>query len=271
MNSRPWRLALHPWSLDTTPLADVLRVARATGWDAVELRHKNLEDAIAAVGSREQALDLVRTSELPVSAVGVETGWLFAQGEEQARLLASFAESCRVAAALDCDLVMSAIGPGQGTVAQAAASVRAAGDLAGEHGVRLALEFNAPHPQINSLERVNEVLAAADHPRCGLLLDAFHLHHSGRPGGGFADVPVEQILYVQYADTPGGLPAAAAGMQRLPPGQGVAQLREFFALLAEKGYAGDLSYEAPNPAAWARDPSEVAREALLATRALLPQ
>jgi hypothetical protein len=32
---------------------------------------------------------------------------------------------------------------------------------------------------------------------------------------------------------------------------------------------GPLSYEAPNPAAWARDPVEVAREALLATRAVL--
>ena len=41
-------------------------------------------------------------------------------------------------------------------------------------------------------------------------------------------------------------------------------------LLAEKGYLGALSYEAPNPAAWARDPTEVAREALAATRALLP-
>jgi sugar phosphate isomerase/epimerase len=49
----------------------------------------------------------------------------------------------------------------------------------------------------------------------------------------------------------------------------VGALGEFFALLAEKGYTGYLSYEAPNPAAWARDPYAVAREALLATRAVL--
>ena len=35
-----------------------------------------------------------------------------------------------------------------------------------------------------------------------------------------------------------------------------------------KGYAGYCSYEAPNPAAWARDPADVAREALEATRAV---
>jgi sugar phosphate isomerase/epimerase len=50
----------------------------------------------------------------------------------------------------------------------------------------------------------------------------------------------------------------------------VVAFRELFGLLAEKGYTGYLSYEAPNPAAWARDPRDVAREALLATRAVLP-
>ena len=54
---------------------------------------------------------------------------------------------------------------------------------------------------------------------------------------------------------------------RLPPGKGIVRWREVFQLLAEKGYAGYLSYEAPNPAQWARPPQEVAREALAATGA----
>lgn len=39
--------------------------------------------------------------------------------------------------------------------------------------------------------------------------------------------------------------------------------------LIEKGYAGYLSYEAPNPALWAKPPEVVAREGAAATRALL--
>ena len=42
-----------------------------------------------------------------------------------------------------------------------------------------------------------------------------------------------------------------------------------FDLLREKGYAGHLSFEAPNPALWARPPAEVARAAAAATRRLL--
>jgi sugar phosphate isomerase/epimerase len=57
---------------------------------------------------------------------------------------------------------------------------------------------------------------------------------------------------------------------RLQPGQGIVPFAEIFKVLEEKAYPGYLSYEAPNPSAWAREPADVAREALLATRALLP-
>ena len=32
------RLALHTWSLDTTPLGEALAAIKAAGWNAVELR-----------------------------------------------------------------------------------------------------------------------------------------------------------------------------------------------------------------------------------------
>jgi sugar phosphate isomerase/epimerase len=51
----------------------------------------------------------------------------------------------------------------------------------------------------------------------------------------------------------------------------VVPFREVFAAIAARGYGGFISYEAPNPAAWSRDPTEVAREALEATRPLLPR
>ena len=58
-------------------------------------------------------------------------------------------------------------------------------------------------------------------------------------------------------------------MDRLIPGGGIVRWSEVFALLAEKNYQGYLSFEAPNPALWARPALEVARDAAVATRALL--
>ena len=41
----PYELALHTWTLDTTPLADALRIAKRTGWNAVELRRIDFDRA----------------------------------------------------------------------------------------------------------------------------------------------------------------------------------------------------------------------------------
>ena len=104
------QLALHTSTLDTTPLAEVLRVARDTGWDAVELRRVDFDRAEAAGQSEHDVLELVRHSQLAVSAVGVAAGWMFAVGDERAHLLDRFTRSCFVANALDCPIVMSAGG-----------------------------------------------------------------------------------------------------------------------------------------------------------------
>ena len=262
-------LALHTWTLDTTPLADLLRIARATGWDALELRRLDFVRAAEAGVSAEQVIDLVRASGLPVACVGVEFGWMCATGDERQRLLAVFDEQCTRAAALGCSLVMSPVDKGRVDLRRAADGVRAVGDIAARHGVRLAIEFNSQAEQLNRLEPLRDVVARADHPRCGLLLDTYHLGRSGADLHTLDDLALEEIVYVQYSDVPRDGLAPGQIMPRLAPGQGTFPFALFFTLLAKWGYAGAISYEAPNPAAWARDPAEVAREALTATRAAL--
>ena len=56
---------------------------------------------------------------------------------------------------------MSPVDKGRGDVARAAAGVREVGDIAQRHGVRLAVEFNSQCDQINTLERVREIMPAA--------------------------------------------------------------------------------------------------------------
>jgi sugar phosphate isomerase/epimerase len=267
------RLALHTWTLDTTPLVDALRAAKQAGWNAVELRRIDFTRCLDAGMSNTQVLDLVRKSGLKVACVGTEYGLIFAKGEERNRLLKALDETCANAVALGCNLVMTS--PGQnppGTVQEAAANFRAGGEIAKRHGVRFALEFNSQHGVINRLEAGRKVVELANHPNCGLLLDAYHLERSGGGGRGFESYPAEKIFAFQFSDVPGGPPLAVKRPNdRLPPGKGIVRWREVFQLLKEKGYPGYLSYEAPNPDYWSRPPEEVAREALEATRKLLAQ
>ncbi len=264
------RLALHTWSLDTTPLVDALAACKQAGWNGIELRRIDFTRCHDEGRDNAQVLDLVRASGVEVACVGTEYGLIFAQGGERDRLLDVLDLTCRNAVALKCDLVMIAPGQNDGPIATAVANFRAGGEVAQRHGVRLALEFNSQHSVINTLAVARDLLAATAHRSCGLLLDAYHLERSRDGGRGFEAVPPRDIFAFQYSDVPSGAAASERRpTDRLPPGRGCVRWLDVFRLLAEKGYPGYLSYEAPNPLQWQRPAQEVAREAAEATRSLL--
>jgi 2-keto-myo-inositol isomerase len=270
MTEKFGRLALHMWTIDTTPLAKALDAARAGGYDAVELRRIDFTRCFDAGMNNAQVLDLVKKSGIPVGVLGVEYGWLFATGEESKRLFKVFRESCENAVALGCTMLMSAPGQVSGPIKDAIKYLREAGDIAAGYNLRLAIEFNSQHDVLNKLAVLRELIDGAGKRNCGYLIDAYHFARSGAPGRGFQEVPAEQVFCFQYSDLSSN---PVTGMRRptdrLPPGKGVIRWREVLGLLAEKSYTGYLSYEAPNPEQWARSPYDVAREGVELTRKLL--
>ncbi len=270
MTEKFGRLALHMWTIDTTPLKTALDAARVAGYDAVELRRTDFKRCYDAGMSNAQVLDLIKQSGIPVGVLGVEYGWLFATGDESKRLFQVFRESCENAVALNCSMLMSAPGPAQGTIRDAIGYLKQAGDIAAEYGLKLAIEFNSQHPILNKLAVLTELITGADKANCGYLVDAYHFTRSGAGGRGFESIPAEQIFCFQYSDlSPNPVTGVARPTDRLPPGKGVVKWRELLGLLAEKNYTGYLSYEAPNPEQWERSPYDVAREGVELTRKLL--
>ncbi len=166
-------------------------------------------------------LDLVRAAGLPVSAMGLEYGWIFSTGAERERLLGVFRECCENAVALGCGMMMSAIGPGTAPTDEAVANIRRAGEIAGSFGLRLTLEYQFQHPVVRSLDILRELIARAARANVGLLLDAHHLQRGGRPRARLrgrarrGDLP--RPVQRRARRTAGGLPP----VDRLPPGQGV--------------------------------------------------
>ena len=265
------RIGLHSWTLDTTPIEDVLRIARDAGYACVELRFIDYKRSLERGMTREQYLDQVRGSGIEVGVMGIENGLVFAQGEERERLFESFETSCANAVALECRTLM--ISPGQnphGSIEDAAANLGAAGRIAARHDLKLALEFSSGHPMLNSLAIAQAIVAATNLPNVGLLLDAYHLHATGSGGRAFESVPPDQIFAFQFSDVPPGARCGRGSpLDRLPPGQGEVQWRDVFTVLDEKAYAGYIVYEAPNPVQWNRSPEEVAREGIEAAQALI--
>jgi 2-keto-myo-inositol isomerase len=271
MSEKFGRLALHMWTIDTTPLATALDAAKQAGFDAVELRRTDFKRCFDAGMSNVQVLDLIRKSGIPVGVLGVEYGWLFATGEESERLFKVFRESCENAVALNCKMLMSAPGQVQGPIKDAIKYLQMAGDIAAEYGLKLAIEFNSQHDVLNSLPVLAQLIEGANHPNCGYLIDAYHFTRSGAGGRGFESVPADKIVCFQYSDVPAGqVPEGVKRpTDRLAPGKGIVDWKGMLGLLAEKSYTGYLSYEAPNPDFWARSPYDVAREGVELTRKLL--
>src|SRR3974390_2629341 len=94
MTNKFGRLALHMWTIDTTPLATALDAARSGGFDAVEPRRTDFNPRCDAGMSNQQVLDLIHNSGIPVGVLGVEYGWLFASGDESKRLFEGVRPSC---------------------------------------------------------------------------------------------------------------------------------------------------------------------------------
>ena len=152
---------------------------------------------------------------------------------------------------------MSAVNRGRGDVGEAVRSVREVGDIAREHGVRVAVEFNSQAEQLNALAPMREIVSRAGHPSVGLLLDTYHLGRTGASPREIDDLRPDEIAYVQYSDVPRTGLEPGKALDRLPPGQGSVPFREFFDAFARQGYEGYASYEAPNPAAWKRPAADV--------------
>lgn len=270
MTEKFGRLALHTWTIDTTPLGPALEAIRLAGYDAAELRRTDFKRCYESGMTNDDVLTMIKNSGVSVAVLGVEYGWLFATGSESKRIFEDFRASCENAVALGCDQLMSAPGPFTGSLKDAVGHLRTGADIAAEYGLKLSIEFNSQHENLNSVETQRELVTAAGKKNVGLLLDAYHLARSGRPGRAFEDVPGEDIMHFQYSDlSPNPVTGVKRPTDRLMPGKGVVRWTEIFQLLHEKRYTGLLSFEAPNPEQWVRPPVEVCKEGVKLTQELL--
>src|SRR5262245_50846455 len=130
------RLALHTWTLDTTPLQAAIKAARDGGFDAVELRRTDFKRCYEQGMSNDAVLDMIRGAGMPVCTLGCQYGWLFATGDERAQLLDDLEITCDNAVALDCPLIMCAPGQNAGPKSDAIESLKRGADICGERGLK---------------------------------------------------------------------------------------------------------------------------------------
>jgi sugar phosphate isomerase/epimerase len=220
--SHPEFSLAHATLLDLPP-AELIRVAAATGYDAVGLRLIPM----GRRGERRYALDENPGYRDDIKQALGETGVRFLDievvqikdGIDPRAYLPAF-ES---AAELGCRFAL--VNVYTPDPAAAAADLGELCDLAKPLGMTMALEF-VSFSNLPTLRETIDLVRTCGRDNAAVLIDTLHLHSSREPISLISEVPPDQIRYVHVCDAPAEVPASAddlrriARAERLFPGEG---------------------------------------------------
>jgi sugar phosphate isomerase/epimerase len=267
------RLALHAATVMHTNLVTDVRVAREAGYDGIELWIPKLSRYLDAGLTVEQLREDLGPLEVPMldTLLPIES----TDPRQRAELLATCERMAAVAAALGCPAIqVVALDGFAGATwaeqrAELAESLRALGRVAGEFGVRLAVEPVVFSP-FDSVAQALEVVELVGADRLGLCLDTWHLWTSGDDWEQVAALDPELILTVHLGDTLERAEAEWRDEDRgALPGEGVLPMAEAIGAIGRSGYDGVWTVEMKGREHWEWDPAVLAAAALERTRAVM--
>ena len=224
-----------------------IEVARAAGFDGVEVRAERLLDAPDEV---REAAAIVRPGEVwSLNGIQLQLGPdgrldRTTRGELLPRL-----EACRSVRPICSWCRRGHRAPNEHRRLPRCATASPASATpprpSGGHGLRVpASGLSDRHAGTRGRGRVSR-------PGRRAVLDSCHWHASGRLARRF---PVDRLAMVHLNDAPAKPPREIEDADRVLPGAGVIRLTELVADLHGRGYRGPWSLETFNPAYWADDP-----------------
>jgi sugar phosphate isomerase/epimerase len=252
------RTYLNGATIMTTRTARHIEIARATGFDGVEVRAERLLDAPDEV---REAAAIVDPGEV-WSLNGIQLQLATDGRLDRDRLEAELPPRLEICRALGASYLL--VVPPRAPGAQQASSVTAmrdglarVRDAAGAVEVGAAFEFlgfgDCP---IDTPALAGDVVSGV--PGADLVLDSCHWHASG--GASLDGFPVDRLAMVHLNDAPAKPPREIEDSDRVLPGEGVIRLADLVADLDRRGYRGPWSLETFNPAYWEDDPMVIATE-----------
>jgi sugar phosphate isomerase/epimerase len=123
-------------------------------------------------------------------------------------------------------------------------------EIAGKHGIRLAIEF-MKYSEAKTMEQAAALVEKSGYPNAGFLIDPLHLDRSGGTAAAIKKIDPKRIIFVQLcdakkrADNPSNQDLMAeARTARLAPGEGELPLYDFLDALPPET---EIEYEVPRP------------------------
>jgi 2-keto-myo-inositol isomerase len=242
----------------TTSTARHIEIARAAGFDGVEVRAERL---VGEPDELSAAVAVVRPGEV-LSLNGIQLQLKPDGGLDRDRLDAELPPRLAICRALAAAylLVVPPRAPGADrgrSIAAMREGLALIRDRAAAVDVGTAFEFlgfgDCP---IDTPAAAGEVVAAV--PGVAVVLDSCHWHASG--SGSLDQFPVDRLAITHLNDAPAKPPREIEDEDRLLPGRGVIRLTDLVLDVRARGYRGPWSLETFNPGYWSEDPMHIATE-----------
>ena len=239
----------NPRSIATVSLSgtllDKLEAAARIGFDAVEIFESDLLTCgETPAGIRQAVEDLGLTIALYQPFRDFEA----TPEPRRARNLDRAERKFDVMQALGTDLVLVCSNVQPDTIddeGRAAADLRDMAERAAARGLRVGYEALAWGRHVNRWAHAWRIIAAANHPALGLIVDSFHTLAVGDSSIGLAQLPGDRIFFVQLADAPRMSLDVLSWSRHFRnfPGQGDLPVAGFLHDVLASGYTGPVSLE----------------------------
>ena len=264
--------------------ADKIRLAAATGYGGVDW-----DLGPAKTAGRDATRALLAELKIKPTIANLPMARPFPFGGEEAAFkeaLTPLADDAAFTAGIGCDKMMVVLPASTTEVRQEQLKrvrdrLAAVAEVLQRSQIRLGLEFLGPlyfrqgraggPPTTPFIWNMPDALALAKDcgPNVGVILDAWHWHHSGSTTADILAADKSRIVHVHVSDAKQTPPEEVRDNQRLMPGEGIIDLAGFFQALKKIGYADGVSPEPLGRVPAEMTPEEAARLALQTTVAVM--
>jgi len=258
------KACLNQDTIRTTTTDRFIPIAKRAGFQAIELTIDKVEPVQASNSLKTLATAIQRNGLAVASINGPENFNLISQQQfselkERTRKLAQAARE------INCNLLVPVPSPLTKELSrdeirvQTANSLTQLADCCGDD-INLGLEFlGVSECSVQDLESAVQIIKSVDKRNVGLVLDSFHLYLSGFRFSETELIEPDKVFLVHVNDSEPGDRASLRDSNRVFPGRGVIDLKQFGEGLAKIGYDSYLSLELLRPSYWEEDPEKIAK------------
>lgn len=260
---------LHGVSLNYSNAVTQARIAKESGYDALELLPDHIIRYLENGGTVEQYNEVLKKYDMKVECINALQGLGRHEGKEREELFAEADRLIRIAEAINCPTIQILALHELDHLSEEEAidilveNTKALAKMAKKHNVRLQIELIA-YTIFNHISQALEVIERVGEDNVGLLVDFWHFHAAG------IDTPVdvakldkETIYAVHFCDGRRPRPEEMWNEQILRNymvGDGEVDIPAWVEAVKSTGFDGMWSSELVSPNRWEVDLVENAKE-----------